>query len=72
MRWLSQMKEYVDDKVIRSCVWVQTLRNEKGQGMLEYAVIAVLILLLVIVLFQVIGIKLNNGMTEVNTAIPAN
>ena len=70
MRWLSQMKEYVDDKVIRSCVWVQTLRNEKGQGMLEYAVIAVLILLLVIVLFQVIGTKLKNGMTTINATIP--
>ena len=69
MRWLSQMKEYVDDKVIRSCVWVQTLRNEKGQGLVEYALILVLIAIVVIAALTLLAGKVNNSYNKVGNAL---
>jgi len=67
MRWLSQMKEYVEDKALGAWVWLKT---EQGQGLIEYALILVLIVILVIVLLTVIGQKVQNVYINVNAGIP--
>jgi len=66
MRWLSQMKEYVEDKALGAWVWLKT---EQGQGLIEYALILVLIAIVVIVIMTAIGLRVNNVYTQVNTAL---
>ncbi len=65
MRQLKRMKDYVEEKVLRSYAWVQTLRNEKGQGLIEYALIAALIAVIAILALTFLGLKVSNTLNKV-------
>ncbi len=43
--------------------------SEKGQGLVEYALILVLIVLVVIVLLELFGIKVSDIFTDVNSVL---
>jgi pilus assembly protein Flp/PilA len=45
------------------------LRAARGQGMVEYALILVLIALVVIVVLQVLGHQVNNAFSNVSNAL---
>lgn len=67
MKQLKRMKEYVGEKALQSWLW---LKSEKGQGLIEYALILALIVIVVIALLQVIGGKVNNIYSDINANIP--
>ena len=46
-------------------------RDERGQGMVEYALIIVLIAIVVIVLLQVVGQQVNNVFSNVSNGLSA-
>lgn len=48
---------------------VSTLKNEKGQGLVEYALILVLIAIVVIAMVTNVGNSTNNVFSEVNSAL---
>jgi pilus assembly protein Flp/PilA len=54
------------DKMLRVWVWLKTLRNERGQGVIEYAVLLALILLVAIVMIKAVGPKVNNTFNKIN------
>ncbi|MGD0371366.1 MAG: Flp family type IVb pilin [Candidatus Dormibacteria bacterium] len=45
------------------------LEDEKGQGMVEYALILVLIAIVVIVILQVVGHQVNNVFSNISNAL---
>jgi pilus assembly protein Flp/PilA len=48
---------------------VQTLKDERGQGLVEYALILVLIAVVVIVAVRGIGCQANSTFSKVNSAL---
>lgn len=67
---MKSIKGYIDEKILRSWTWAQTLRNEKGQGLVEYAVLLALILIVAIVLIKAVGGKVNNTFQRINANLP--
>ena len=67
MNTLQRMKDYVEGKVLRNWVW---LKSERGQGLIEYALIAVLIAVAAMVALTAlqtdISTKLNNIGDKIN------
>jgi pilus assembly protein Flp/PilA len=61
------MKDYVEEKALGAWVW---LKSEKGQGLIEYALIIALIIIIVIALLSVIGQQVNNIYSNINNALP--
>jgi pilus assembly protein Flp/PilA len=49
----------------------RTIGDERGQGMVEYALILVLIAIVVIVILQVTGQQVNNVFSNVNNGLAA-
>lgn len=45
--------------------------KEKGQGLVEYAIILALIAIVVIAMMTVLGNKINNTMSEISNALPS-
>jgi pilus assembly protein Flp/PilA len=56
--------------LLRAWIWMKALRNERGQGLIEYAVLLALILLVAIALIKGVGGKVNNTFNDVNTGLP--
>lgn len=48
---------------------VQTLKNEEGQGLVEYALILVLIAIVVIVAVRGIGSQANSAFSKINSEL---
>ena len=48
---------------------LQTRDDEKGQGMVEYALILVLIAIVVIVIIQVVGTQVNNVFSNISNGL---
>ncbi|MDD2583084.1 MAG: Flp family type IVb pilin [Desulfuromonadaceae bacterium] len=48
---------------------VQLVKNEKGQGLVEYALILMLIAMVVIVALQLFGVKLNNTYENISSGV---
>lgn len=48
---------------------LRTLKGEKGQGLVEYALILVLISIVVIVMLTGVGNSVNNTFSSVNSAL---
>lgn len=44
--------------------------RDKGQGLVEYAIILALIAIVVIVIMTVLGNKVNNVFSQISSAIP--
>lgn len=45
--------------------------KEKGQGLVEYAIILALIAIVVIAMMTVLGNKVNNTMSAISNALPS-
>jgi pilus assembly protein Flp/PilA len=67
---MKTVKSYIDQKIVRAWTWVQVLRNEKGQGVIEYAVLLALILLVAIAMIKAVGPKVNNTFSNINANLP--
>lgn len=50
---------------------VKSVRNERGQGLVEYALILVLIAIVVMVAVQNVGHSTNNAFTNINSSLNA-
>jgi pilus assembly protein Flp/PilA len=48
---------------------IQLVKNNKGQGLVEYALILMLIAMVVIVALQLFGVKLNNTYENINSGV---
>jgi pilus assembly protein Flp/PilA len=48
---------------------VQLVINNKGQGLVEYALILMLIAIVVLVALQLFGVKLNNTYENINSGV---
>jgi pilus assembly protein Flp/PilA len=59
MNWLNEM--YVN--------WMNTVKSEKGQTIVEYALLLVLIAIVVIAMIKGIGGNANNTFSSVNSAL---
>ena len=46
-----------------------TLKNEKGQGLIEYALILALVVIAAFAALQTIGGQTNNGYTKVSSSL---
>jgi pilus assembly protein Flp/PilA len=44
--------------------------NEKGQGLVEYAIILALVAMIVVVVVRVLGPKIGNTFSSINSSIP--
>jgi len=67
---MKTVKGYIDQKIFKVWTWAQVLRNEKGQGLIEYAVLLALILLVAIALIKGMGTKVNNTFSNINANLP--
>lgn len=63
------MTDWIKMLYIRLLASVQSLRSEKGQGLVEYALILVLIAVVVIVIMTSLGQKTNNVFCTVDSAM---
>ena len=66
MNTLQRMKDYVEGKVLRNWVW---LKSERGQGLIAYALIAVLIAVAVMVALTVLQVGISEKLTEIGNSI---
>lgn len=48
---------------------IQLVKNNKGQGLVEYALILMLIAMVVIVALQMLGVKLSNTYENINGGV---
>lgn len=64
---MKQIKNYIEDKVLQSWLWLRS--EEKGQGLVEYALILVLIALVVIVALKMVGTTTNKVFSNINTKL---
>jgi pilus assembly protein Flp/PilA len=53
-------------KLGKPLMWLKSFANEKGQGLIEYALIIALIVLVAIALLSVIGKRVNNVYSNIN------
>lgn len=67
MKQWRRMKEYVEDKVLRSWVWIN---SEKGQGLIEYALILALIVLVALTFLKLISPKVGDIYSDINANMP--
>jgi len=58
------------EKFLQGWIWIKVLGNERGQGLIEYAVLLALILLVAIALIKGVGGKVNNTFSNVNSNLP--
>ena len=56
-------------KLMASIAAARSEKDEKGQGMVEYALILVLIAIVVIVILAVVGKQVSNVFSNVNNAL---
>lgn len=49
----------------------RTFRNERGQGLIEYSLILILIAVVVLVMLQKVGLTTNSSLCKVDAAIAA-
>jgi pilus assembly protein Flp/PilA len=49
--------------------WITTVKSEKGQAIVEYALILVLIAIVVIAMLKGIGQNANNAFSQINSAL---
>jgi pilus assembly protein Flp/PilA len=65
----------IDSRARRAACWLRSAcgrdDDERGQGMVEYALIIVLIAIVVIVLLQVVGQQVNNVFSNVSNGLSA-
>jgi pilus assembly protein Flp/PilA len=61
-----QMKK----RLFRAWIWLKVLRNDRGQGLIEYAVLLALILLVAVALIKGVGGKVNNTFNKINANLP--
>ena len=66
---MKRIKSYIDDKMLRPMVWLKTLKSERGQGLVEYALILVLIAVVVVLILTNIGTQVNSVFNDVNNAL---
>jgi pilus assembly protein Flp/PilA len=59
MNWFTKM--YIN--------WITTVKSEKGQAIVEYALILVLIAIVVIAMLKGIGGQANSAFSKVNSAL---
>lgn len=63
----------IDSRARWAARWLRSLRGrddaERGQGMVEYALILVLIAIVVIVVLQVVGQQVNNVFSNVSNGL---
>ncbi len=67
---MKNIKSLIDRQVIRAWTWAQILKNEKGQGLVEYAILITLILLAAIVTIRAIGPKVDTAFNKINANLP--
>lgn len=56
-------------KLAKPFAWLKFGKNEKGQGLMEYALIIALIVLVAITLLSVIGKRVNNVYGNINNTM---
>jgi pilus assembly protein Flp/PilA len=61
------LKKEVRDKVLSSLIWKlrSTLQREEGQGMVEYALILVLVSIVVILILTLLGGTIQNVFSDI-------
>jgi pilus assembly protein Flp/PilA len=73
MQHWKRMKNNIMAKVLGalgSGQWSQLLKKEEGQGLIEYALILVLIAVIVIGVLTVLGKKVSNVFSNINSSFP--
>ena len=55
----------------RAMTWAATARDEEGQGLVEYALILVLVSIISIATLRVLGTDVSGVFTDVSTALQA-
>ena len=65
---LKRMKDSIMEKVFAWQSW-RLVKNEKGQGMIEYALILVLIAVVVIAILTGLGAKASSVFNNINSRI---
>jgi pilus assembly protein Flp/PilA len=73
MEQWKRMKDNVMAKVLGalgSGQWLQVFKKEEGQGLIEYALILVLIAVIVIGVLTVLGKKVSNVFSNINSQFP--
>lgn len=63
------MMDFLNSLYVRLITSFSMLKNEKGQGLVEYALILVLIAIVVILALTTLGQKTNNVFSTVGNAI---
>lgn len=61
--------DFLNSLYVRLITSFSMLKNEKGQGLVEYALILVLIAIVVIAALTILGQKTNNVFSTVGSAI---
>jgi pilus assembly protein Flp/PilA len=73
MQHWKRMKNNIMAKVLGalgSGQWSQLVKKEEGQGLIEYALILVLIAVIVIGVLTVLGKKVSNVFSNINSSFP--
>jgi len=63
------MMNYLNSLYVQLITSINSLKSEKGQGLVEYALILVLIAIVVIAIMTTLGQKTNNVFSAVASAI---
>jgi pilus assembly protein Flp/PilA len=63
------MMNYLNSLYVQLMTSINSLKSEKGQGLVEYALILVLIAIVVIATLTVLGNKTNNVFSNIGSAI---
>jgi pilus assembly protein Flp/PilA len=63
------MMDYFTEKYVRMMNAINSLKSERGQTLVEYALLLVLIAIVVIAAVTVVGQKANNVYTNIGAAI---
>jgi pilus assembly protein Flp/PilA len=67
MNLFKRIKNYMDDKALRPLAWI---KSQEGQGLVEYALILVLIAVVVILVLTGLGKKVSTVFSNVNSRMP--
>lgn len=65
------MMDFLNSLYVRLITCITPLKNKKGQGLVEYALILVLIAIVVIVIMKVLGRTTSNVFSEVSSNLSA-
>ena len=63
------MMNFLNSLYVQLITCITPLKNKKGQGLVEYALILVLIAIVVIIALTVLGQKTNNVFSTIGNAI---